>query len=98
MLPLLLALSWQVATLSDPLGRPVYVAEVAPEGDVAWYCEAGDAPALAALLRQALASRDELARRGQRARVLAQENYSIEAAQQRYETLCRQLLASKGRG
>ena len=74
------------------------VPEVAPEGDVAWYCEAGDAPALAALLRQALASRDELARRGQRARVLAQEKYSIEAAQQRYETLCRQLLASKGRG
>lgn len=32
MLSILLALSWQVATVSDPLGRPVYVAEVAPEG------------------------------------------------------------------
>lgn len=31
MLSILLALSWQVATLSDPLGRPVYVAEVAPD-------------------------------------------------------------------
>ncbi len=31
MLSFLLALSWQVATLSDPLGRPVYVAEVAPD-------------------------------------------------------------------
>ncbi len=31
MLLILLALSWQVATLSDPLGRPVYVAEVAPD-------------------------------------------------------------------
>lgn len=31
MLSILLSLSWQVATLSDPLGRPVYVAEVAPD-------------------------------------------------------------------
>jgi hypothetical protein len=31
MLSILLSLSWQIATLSDPLGRPVYVAEVAPD-------------------------------------------------------------------
>lgn len=31
MLSILLALSWQVATVSDPLGRPVYVAQVAPD-------------------------------------------------------------------
>ncbi|NOT39955.1 MAG: hypothetical protein HOP13_05630 [Alphaproteobacteria bacterium] len=31
MLSFLLALSWQAATLNDPLGRPVYVAEVAPD-------------------------------------------------------------------
>lgn len=31
MFSVLLALSWQVATLSDPLGRPVFVAEVVPD-------------------------------------------------------------------
>ena len=73
------------------------VPEVAPEGEVAWYCPPGDAGAFAGLLRQALGDRAELARRGHRARLLAQERYSIQAAQQRYELLCRQLLASKGR-
>jgi glycosyltransferase involved in cell wall biosynthesis len=74
------------------------VPEVAPEGDVAWYCEPGDASALAAVLRQALADRDELRRRGGRARVLAQEKYSIDVCQRGYEDLCRRLLAAKGRG
>ena len=73
------------------------VPEVAPEGDVAWYCDAGDAAAFARLLREALADRAELARRGRRARMRAQEKHSIEACQQRYEALYRDLLRRKGR-
>lgn len=69
------------------------VPEVAPEGEVAWYCEPGDAAAFAALMRTAFTDRAELARRGERARALAEEKYSIEACQGRYETLYRELLA-----
>ena len=73
------------------------VPEAAPEGEAAWYCEPGDANLLAALLEQALGSGEELARRGARARQLAIERYSIEAAQRSYEAVYRSCLPAKYR-
>lgn len=74
------------------------VPEVAPEGETAWYCEPGDAAKLAALFAEALsAGGAELAARGERARRMAIERYSIEAAQRRYETVFGECLAAKKR-
>ena len=71
------------------------VPEVAPEGEAAWYCPAGDAAALARTILEAARS-GKLGERGRRARQLAVENLSIDAAQQRYLALFRQLLDGKG--
>jgi glycosyltransferase involved in cell wall biosynthesis len=67
------------------------VPEVAPSGEVAWYCPPDDEAAFAGMLRLALAS-GELAQRGSRARELACSAYSIEAVQQAYERVYRELL------
>ena len=68
------------------------VPEVAPEGEVAWYCPPADPAALTAILLAAAADPAERARRGARARQLAIEQFSIEAAQRNYERVYRELL------
>lgn len=85
------ALAAGLAIVSTRVGG---VPEVAPEGDVAWYCEPGDAAAFAKILCQALGGGD-LAARGARARQLARATYSIEAMQEKHEHLFRELLAAK---
>jgi glycosyltransferase involved in cell wall biosynthesis len=82
------ALAAGLPIISTPVGG---VPEVAPEGEVAWYAEPAN---YAATLRAALAS-GELESRGRRARELAIANYSIEAVQEKHESLFRQLLESK---
>ncbi len=71
------------------------VPEVAPEGEVAWYCEPGQAGALAQIVIEAATTAGELQRRGARARQLAIERYSIDTIQYQYESLFRQLLEMK---
>jgi glycosyltransferase involved in cell wall biosynthesis len=68
------------------------IPEVAPEGDVAWYCAPGDAESLAAVLRCA-AEAPDLALRGGRARELAFSRYAIAQMADAYECLYRRLLA-----
>jgi glycosyltransferase involved in cell wall biosynthesis len=62
------------------------VPEVAPEGDLAWYCQPGDDAGLAAALRQAAAASD-LAERGLRARARCADRYTLEAMCRSYEDL-----------
>jgi glycosyltransferase involved in cell wall biosynthesis len=62
------------------------VPEVAPEGDVAWYCPIGDSEALAGIMHEAALS-TELAKRGQRARELAMKSYGTLAMYQKYQAL-----------
>ncbi len=70
------------------------VPEVAPEGETAWYCEPGNAEALADLILTAAQS-GELERRGAQAKARAMATLSIEAAQHNYESLFRQLLGNR---
>jgi glycosyltransferase involved in cell wall biosynthesis len=83
------ALGSGLAIVSTRVGG---VPEVAPEGEVAWYCEPGDVAGLAASMMAAASSPQERARRGARARQLAVKEFSIEAAQRNYESVYRQLL------
>lgn len=69
------------------------VPEVAPEGEVAWYCPPGDVEALSKMLTMAATSGD-LQARAERARHLAITRFSIEKVQADYEALYRRLLAS----
>jgi len=62
------------------------VPEVAPEGEVAWYCEPNSAAALADTMLAAARS-GELARRGEAARRLAWSRYGIEHMAANYQAL-----------
>jgi glycosyltransferase involved in cell wall biosynthesis len=65
------------------------IPEVAPEGEVAWYAEPDQVDELAVQLAQALASPDELRRRGQAARARAIRDYGLETMTDHYEALYR---------
>jgi glycosyltransferase involved in cell wall biosynthesis len=64
------------------------VPEVAPEGEVAWYCSPGNPEALAQCLYTAANSCD-LVQRGQRARSLARSHFTVSSMQRNYEALYR---------
>ena len=70
------------------------VPEVAPESEVAWYCEPGKAEALAAIMLKAAASPD-LATRGAAARTLAFGRFSVEQMTASYMTLLDGIAARK---
>ena len=86
------AMAAGLAIISTRVGG---VAEVAPEGEAAWYCEPGDAGALAALIVQAARS-GQLEHRGREARQRARDHYSIEAVQRAYERVYREVLEGSG--
>ena len=66
--------------------------EVAPEGEVAWYCEPGSAKKLAsAMLAAARAGAAEWQRRGARARELALSRYGVEHMAAQYDAIFRKL-------
>ncbi len=67
------------------------VPEVAPEGDVAWFCPIGDSEALASAMCEAALSPD-LARRGRRAREIAVSDFHTSTMHQKYEELYRACL------
>jgi len=69
--------------------------EVAPEGDVAWYCAPGDSGALAAALRDAMSRPEELQRRGAVARRLAFERHGSDRVAARYAALYREVVDDK---
>lgn len=71
------------------------VPEVAPESEVAWYCEPGNPEALAAIMLKAAASPD-LATRGAAARALAFGRFSVEQMTASYMTLLDGIAARKG--
>jgi glycosyltransferase involved in cell wall biosynthesis len=68
------------------------VPEVAPEGEVAWFCPIGDPAALAGAMCEAALSGD-LVKRGQRARELAVSGFHTSTMCRKYETLYRACLA-----
>ena len=61
------------------------VAEVAPEGSVAWFAEAGNPVSLAEAMRQAAAS--DLAAAGRAAHDIASRDFGVETMQRHYEEL-----------
>ena len=71
------------------------VPEVAPEGEVAWYCEPGKAEALAAAMLTAAAS-PELVARGTAARSLAYGRYSVDRMTASYMALLDGIAGPKG--
>lgn len=74
-------------------GRPVValpvggVPEFVHEGTTGWLAPHADAISLAATMRRAMQSSGELERRGQRARALVVERYSLEAMREGYERI-----------
>lgn len=71
------------------------VPEVAPERDVAWYCEPGSAAALAAaMLEAARSGPEQLAARGATARARAFSHYGIEHMTAAYQALIDRALGS----
>jgi glycosyltransferase involved in cell wall biosynthesis len=73
------------------------VPEVAPEGEVAWYCEPGSARDLTAAMFAAATCQD-LPERGKAARRIVCARYSIVRAQQDYDSLYREVLATRAHG
>ena len=71
------------------------VPEVAPEGQVAWYCEPGNAKDLAEAMYLAATS-GECVSRGRTAREIAHQRYGIAQTQQAYEAVYRELLEVGG--
>jgi glycosyltransferase involved in cell wall biosynthesis len=71
------------------------VPEVAPEGQVAWYCEPGNATDLAEAMYRAATS-GECASRGKTAREIACQRYGIAHTQQAYEAVYRELIEVGG--
>jgi len=67
------------------------VPEVAPEGEVAWFCPPGEPQALAEAMYQA-ATCPQLPEMGARAREIAAARYSLQTMQNQYESLYRRVL------
>ena len=67
------------------------IPEVAPEGEVAWFCPPGEPGPLAAAMYQASVC-SHLPEMGARAREIAIANYSVQTMQCRYESLYRRVL------
>jgi glycosyltransferase involved in cell wall biosynthesis len=62
------------------------VPEVAPEGQIAWYCPPGDVPALADAMYAAAVCGD-LAGKGEMARRIAAEKFGVEEMTRQYEAV-----------
>ena len=86
-------LSWRQWRRGFPIvsTRVGGVPEVAPEGEVAWFCPAGNAKSLAEVMYQAAVS-PRLAEMGARAREIAAARYDVHTMQQQYETIYRRIL------
>jgi len=69
------------------------VPEVAPEGQVAWYCDPGNADDLARAMYEAANSADA-GERGCAARAIACSRFTISHTQQEYDKLYREVLGS----
>jgi glycosyltransferase involved in cell wall biosynthesis len=72
------------------------VPEVAPEGQVAWFCPPGDPEALAGAMLEAARCPD-LAEKGRAARQRAIERFSVARVHRDYERLFAGLLSERGR-
>ena len=81
---LLEAMAMQRAVVALPTGG---VPEIVADGDTGWLAHGHSAEALARVMQDAVERRDEVARRGNRARASVMERFSIDAMRRGYDAI-----------